>query len=550
MGFNKLFIGVLIFLSYDHYSNAQISRFFIHLTDKDNTPFSVEFPEQFLSEKSIARRLNQGISIVERDLPVDPSYIDSISTLGANIIYTSKWMNAVYIEIDSSQISSVYSLGFVSDGFEAVRKGRSNKTVHNYSFSNVTTKISAIQSVPDYGVTKSCFELIGVDDMNSLGLSGEGITVAVFDAGFSKADTISFLSHLFSNSQIVATYDFVDNEFDVYDNGTHGLNVLSVLASNKEGVIVGGAYNSNYVLLRTENENQETIAEMIYWLIGAEYADSIGVDIINSSLGYNEFDDPSNNFQYSDLNGESTLITKAAEIASETGILVVSSAGNEGNVSWEKITAPADAQSVLAVGAVNSNGNYAPFSSRGPTFDGRIKPNVVAQGQSTGVGNPTGTAGFSNGTSFAAPQIASMAAGLWQAVPELTNQELKEIIERSAHQYNSPDEKLGYGIPNFLVAYNYGLAIGSGNIIASENKIFPNPFVSGSIYLILGQEEIEENVELQLVTVNGQVLFDYRIVNPEVSNRVEFNTEYLHSGFYFLRVKTKLGTTVHRLVKI
>lgn len=529
---------------------AQTSRFFIHFTDKNNTPYSISDPSAFLSVKAIQRRINQNIDVIERDLPVDPTYVDSINTIGANVLYTSKWMNAAYIEYDSSQINDIYSLDFVSYGYEAAKYGSSGAINEKSKLSTSGAKLNASQGTPDYGVTENGFELIGIDQMNSLGFYGNDLTIAVLDAGFRQADTISFLSHLFTNNQITSTYDFVDREINVYDNDAHGLSVLSIMAANKPSSVVGGIPEANYILLRTENETQETIAELVYWLIGAEYADSAGADIINSSLGYNEFDDSSQDFQYADLDGVTTLITQAATMASETGILVVTSAGNEGNTSWGKITAPADADMVLAVGAVDANGNYAPLSSRGPTFDLRIKPNVVAQGKSTGVGNVTGTAGFSNGTSFSAPQITALAAGLWEAIPDLTAQEVKEIIEKSGHQYETPDEYLGYGIPNFLTALNYGLSAKSGQVILTNSKIFPNPFHSGNIYLILGQQEVNKNVDLMVYNLKGQVLYKESLSEPEVSNKLTLDTNLLQEGMYFFKVVTSTGTYIHKLIKI
>ncbi len=550
MLFSKRTVLVFLVLTAALKAHGQITNFLIFFTDKDNTPYSIESPEGFLSQKSISRREKQGISILERDLPVDPVYVDSLESLGAQIIYTSRWFNAAYIEIDSSQVSNIYSLDFVDSGYEAAKKSGSSpqKSSSKLSSSFVSSKLT--NSLPDYGVTESGFELIGIPDMHGLGYAGEGITIAVLDGGFAYADTVSYLSHLFVNGQVIATYDFVDRELDVYDDGNHGLQVLSLMASKEEGEIVGGAYEADYVLLRTENGSQETIAELVYWLMGAEFADSIGADIINSSLGYNTFDDSAYDFSYSDMDGNSTLVTQAADYAAETGMIVVCSAGNEGNVSWEKILAPADGNHVIAVGATNSSGGYANFSSQGPSFDGRVKPNVAARGLGMGVGVENGGVGVSSGTSLAAPQITSFAAGLWQALPEATSFEIKEFIERSGNQYSAPDDLLGFGIPNFLSAFNAGLTYESSNVLLTSQKVFPNPMTGGNLYLILGQEEIGFKVEINLYNLKGQELHSETMNSPGTTNRIGVSSDELMEGMYFLKVKTATGTYVHRLIQI
>lgn len=553
--FSRLIITcwcIFIFLSVQCYS--QTSRYFVEFTDKNNTPYSTNQPEDFLSQRSIERREKQGISVLERDLPVDPVYLDAIENKGGTILYTSRWFNAAYIEIDTNFIDSVFALDFVSDGYETAKRSRSTLVNQKEAIKIAITKEKGqktnFTSMIDYGVSESGMGLLGISDMHELGYTGDGVLIAILDGGFQNAGSVSYFSDLRTNGGIVSTYDFVDQEIDVYDDHQHGTSVMSLLAAYDEGTIVGTAYDADYILLRTEDAFSEKNSEMIYWVIAAEYADSIGADIITSSLGYNEFDDASNNFVYADLDGETTLITQGADIAAETGMLVITSAGNEGSSSWQKITAPADGDNVIAVGAVNSNGDYASFSSRGPSADGRVKPNVVAQGQGIGMGQSNGTTGVGNGTSLAAPQIAGLAAGLWQAFPDFSAMDIKELIEQSGSQYEHPDERLGYGIPNFLGAYNKGLTVKQGNVVLSTTKVFPNPFHGGNLYLILGPEEVGTSASVALVDAFGREVFSEEISAAALGNELSIDASELQEGLYFLMITTVNGTTMRRVVKI
>ncbi|MBC7921790.1 MAG: S8 family serine peptidase, partial [Ferruginibacter sp.] len=410
------------------------NKYLVRLKDKANTPYSLHNPSRFLTPRSVQRRLKQGILLTERDLPVNPAYTDAIRQAGATLRYTSRWLNAALVEATPATLETVLRLPFV-EGVEgkqalaAVRLAPGGRVSGGQSVAGPTrNEVSAPQSKPvplQYGPSIDQVAMIGADKMHEQGYHGEGMLVAVLDAGFRNVDQSSHFRHLFTNNQVVSTYDFVRGEPGVYEDDDHGAHVLGAMAGFEEGKLVGTAYQARYILLRTEDASSESRVEEVNWLMAAEYADSAGVDVINSSLGYNTFDDPSQNYTYADLDGDKALITRAADWAAAAGILVVNSAGNEGANRWQYIAAPADGDSVLAVASVDRNQVRAPSSSKGPSADRRVKPELAALGSGAVVGvSSTGNIVTSGGTSFSAPVLAGMATGFWQAHPQLTNMQV------------------------------------------------------------------------------------------------------------------------------
>lgn len=430
-------------------ASAQDSLYFVHFNSKVGTPYSISTPESFLSSKSILRRAKQGIEITEKDLPVNPAFKDSLSFYGLNVIYTSRWMNGALVSASDAEKAIMMGLPFVSGiAFNKALKVSSGISGARKSSSKFVNETSSM----DYGSSLSQMALMGALDMHEAGFHGEGMLIAVIDNGFLNSNTISCLDTLFENNSVLEVYDFVDNDSMVFSQGGHGTNVLSCMAAYTEGSLISPAYKAQYVLYRTEDDATETHAEEIFWLIAAERADSIGVDVINTSLGYSTFDNPLNNYTPEEMDGNTAFITKAADLAASTGMLIVNSAGNSGNFPWHIVTAPADADSILAVGAVAIDSTLSSFSSRGPAADGRIKPDLVAVGLQTFLGNTNGSFGFSNGTSFSAPLLAAFATCIWQANPYLSAQELKRVLIKSGHMHHTPNNDFGYGIPNWLRA--------------------------------------------------------------------------------------------------
>ena len=391
--------------------------------------------------------------------------------------------------------------------------------------------------------------MLGIPAIHEKGFHGEGMLVAVLDAGFPKANEVGYLKPIFDSKRMLDTYDFVSRKSRVYDNHTHGLNCLSIIGAEQPGLIVGAAYKASFALYRTENDFSETPYEEATWIMAAERADSLGVDIISRSLGYNLFDNPVYNYTIQQLDGRTALISKAALHAARRGILVVSSAGNSGNDPWKFITPPADADSVLAIGATFSNRSYAPFSSIGPTTDGRIKPDVSAQGVGTTIGNTSGAASSGSGTSYSAPLIAGMAAVLWQEFPFLTAQQLIKVLQQAGDQAANPNNLLGYGIPTIqrveeIVRRDYApLATEPGEL--SSVELYPNP-AKEQVYLRFGKNQVPPAADIQILSTAGVSL-----TPPTPVTQANFNLPVgmLPAGLYFVKITTPQGVRVLKFLK-
>jgi len=381
-----------------------------------------------LSPRAIERREKQNIPLDYSDLPVNAYYVTALKDLGFKVLNKSKWFNGVTVSYTGGNVDALWSLPFIQQ-IDTLQLFIDFSDVRN------TSKFDDIDFEYNYGNTSNQIEMIGGINLHEQGFQGQGMHIAVFDSGFRNANTIDAFSHLHANNQILGTWDYVDREFSVYEDNYHGMSVLSTMGGYVEGEFLGTAPKASYWLLRTEDVSAETLIEEYNWAVAAEFADSVGVDIINSSLGYTTFDIESQSHTYNDMDGQTTVITRAATMASRKGIIVCNSAGNSGNKSWKYIGAPADADSILSVGSVNQDSEVSSFSSFGPTSDGRIKPSVSAQGGNTTVITSNNTIATSNGTSFSSPVIAGMTACLWQAHDDKSNIEIIDAIIRSAHLY-------------------------------------------------------------------------------------------------------------------
>lgn len=478
-------------------------KYLVLLRDKTGTPYRVDRPDQFLSQRSILRRQKQAIPVLERDLPVNPTYVTQIQQAGAKIWYTSRWLNAVLVEATDAAIATIQTLPIVKGlefGGSLANARQSAPPVASTSAAGQVRKFGEVEPL-NYGSSQGQVTQLGVDQMHQQGYHGETMLIGVLDAGFLNANEVGFLKPLFDGGRVLATYDFVRKETAVYEDDSHGLSCLSAIAATADGQLYGTAFGASFVLLRTEDAGSESRIEEANWLFGAEYADSAGVDVLSSSLGYTRFDDASTSYTYQNMDGKTALSTRAAQVATETGMVVVVAAGNEGNDAWRYLSAPSDAASVLAIGAVNQTGQRAAFSSFGPSADGRVKPDLAARGQGTVVGSPGGQILMGNGTSFATPLVAGLAAGFWQAHPQLTAAQVTSALRQSGSQFSSPDDELGYGIPNF----------GRAALLAeslSQLLIYPNPFSEAEpLSVIWG--EVETNVPLYatLTDLSGRVVW-------------------------------------------
>ncbi len=556
----KLIAFYLIFSFLQFSLLAQISpnHYLVNFTDKDNSPYSLEHPEQYLTKRAIDRRIKYNITYDETDLPVNQNYIDSLKALGLEIINVSKWFNSVSVYtkdtllIDTlDEISFIKSVGLSKKKIQKIQKDlRSANTQIKYE-----QALDFDSSGYDYyGNGFRQIEMLNAHYLHQAGYRGEGMLVAILDAGFYKVDELAAFDSIRSNNQILGVYDFVDKDTSVYDAATHGMMVLSTIAANIPGEFVGTAPKANFLLLRTEQVASEYIIEEHNWAVAAEYADSLGADIINTSLGYNNFDDTTQSHTYSDMDGNTALISIAADLAAKKGILVVSSAGNEGFSQWKYISAPADADSVLTVGAVTEDENIAFFSSRGPTFDQRIKPDVCAQGMPAIVIAANGTVTASSGTSFSAPIITGALTCLWQAHPELNNIQIMDAIKQSADRYSQPDTIFGYGIPDFYAAHLYLNSMGQIDE-NTENllNVFPNPFKNIlNIAFYSKNIEIPYNSKLEVFEEKKKKVIDAYVddVENNYSLMVINNVEKLSKGVYIVRFTAKDVVLQTKVVKL
>jgi len=516
-------------------SQVAVNYYRLFLTDKNYSSFSVDNPEEFLSKKAIQRRIKQDIEIKTNDLPVSKYYTDSLIRLGLQIRSQSKWMNSVVIYSDDHELTdTITSYSFIRSKQKAVSSLKSTHIKNNFVRNKDVLFVSEQTNLIDYGYANTQISMLNGHVLHRSGYQGTGVTIAVIDAGFYKVNELSAFDSLFKNNLILGTRDFVDGDREVFDASSHGMKVLSTMGSHLPGQIVGTAPKANYWLLRSEQTGSENSIEEDYWVAAAEFADSVGCDIISSSLGYSEFDDSLQNYFYANMDGNTTIITKAADVAASKGMLVVNSAGNLGDNDWLYISAPADGDSVLAVGAVDEFAQYVYFSSIGPSFDGRIKPNVSAMGYQTTVLGNNGETTLSNGTSFSAPLIAGMAACLWQCLPELNNFEILKKIEQSAHQYSNPDFRIGYGIPDFAKAAN----LINTNILTFTQttfiKVYPNPFEN--LITIELSHKTKEKVFISLFSIMGNKIVEQKTNSNAHTIITLENLHNLPAGIYILQI--------------
>ncbi|MBQ8225399.1 MAG: S8 family serine peptidase [Bacteroides sp.] len=420
-------------------------KYRISLTDKAVTSYSLEQPEAFLSPKAIERRVKQGLPIDSTDLPVCQQYIDEICRFGVKVVAIGKWDNFVTVSCpDTTCIISISQLPFVR-ATECVWTGGEIETSKREKIIDMEEETSPQK----YGAATTQIEINNGHLLHEAGFSGQGMTIAVIDAGFHNADRIESMR----NIQVLGSRDFVNPASDIYAEHSHGLSVFSCMAMNQPGIMVGTAPDAAYWLLRSEDNNSEQLVEQDYWAAAVEFADSVGMDVINTSLGYNVFDDTSKNYTYCQLDGSYSLMSRQASRIADKGMILVCSAGNTGSGSWKKITVPADAEHVLTVGAINKDRELAKFSSIGNTADGRIKPDVVAMGVDAEIMRANGIIEPGDGTSFASPILCGQVACLWQACPTLTAKELISLVRQSADRHDCPDNIYGYGVPDMWKAY-------------------------------------------------------------------------------------------------
>jgi hypothetical protein len=491
------------------FSSAMYSQedAWVYFSGKPNAQQYLDAPLTILSQKALDRRTNQNISLDITDAPIEKSYIDQIkSNTGITIWAHSKWLNALHISGSQENINALKLLPVVSKVVFADETLNTSKKVPE-TVKAKTNKTLKTAVDYNYGGSATQIQMLNGHVLHQQNYTGSGKVIAVLDAGFPGVNTAQPFENLRNNGRILGGYDYTNRNDNFYTGNDHGTLVLSTMGGYKENALVGTAPDASYYLFITEINAFEIPLEESLWVEAAEKADSLGVDIITTSLGYfGQRDEPRYNHTYSDMNGTTNFVSIGADAAFAKGIIVLASAGNEATTTEPHIGSPADAVSVLAVGAVTATKVKSPFSSIGPSYDNRIKPDIMAMGTASVVSNATGTIGTANGTSFACPIMAGMVACLWQAFPTKTNKEIRQMVLELSDRYTLPNNNYGYGIPNF------GSALGIESFV-SENifSVYPNPvkndisfsFINTTgtatvcIYSVLGQKVIQKQITSQ-----------------------------------------------------
>lgn len=513
----------------------------VYFTDKQNVAASIANPETILSSKALERKALHGISIDERDVPVNENYKSIIaSQSGIVVLAKSKWLNTVYVRGTVSAIENLQNIEFVQEiEFMDRNLNRSfpSPRLDDKFEVEVSNRIDY-----NYGYASNQIEMINVDVLHSQDLTGEGIPIAFMDNGYPNIMSNPAYVAMRNENRLLGYYDFVNRTETTQGSGNHGSATLSTAAAFLDGEFVGTAPKASYYLFITEDGSQESPVEEALWVEALERADSLGVFITNTSLGYISFDIPEYNYDFQYLDGFSTIGARGSNIAFEKGMLNVVSAGNEGNRSGF-ITSPADAPGSFTVGAVDMNGNYADFSSRGPNSSGRVKPDVMAQGAYAAIVNEYGEVTYSNGTSFSGPIIAGAIASLWQAAPQLKNEVIMQAIRESAHLYDQPTDEMGYGIPNFDDALN---RIQQLNLEHTRKEklfaIYPNPVKDN---LNISFPGTIQKASLSIYNVLGKKIIETEI-NPD-SNKINLST--LTSDVYLVSITAENKTSTFKIIK-
>ncbi|MCC9073779.1 S8 family serine peptidase [Flavobacterium sp. F-65] len=511
----------------------------VYFNAKPNSQAYYDNPLLMLTQRALDRRSNQNIALDFKDIPIETAYVNQIKTsTGITVMAQSKWLNALHIRGTQANINMLKLLGFVS------KVDFANKTLNLTGKKVASEKTVATDKKLEtavnysYGGSANQIQMLNGQILHQQDYTGSGKIIAVLDAGFPGVNTASTFQRLRDNNKILGGYDYVSRNPNFYTGVSHGTEVLSTMGGYKVNALVGTAPDASYYLFITEDDTSENPVEESLWVEAAEEADRLGVDIITTSLGYFEYDNPDYSHIYNDMNGTTNFISRGAEIAFSKGMIVVASAGNEGDTSEKHIGAPADAISVITVGSVTSTRTISSFSSIGPSYDGRIKPDVMAQGTAAVVSGVSGNISTINGTSFSCPIMAGAIACLWQALPNKTNQEIRQLVLQSSDRYVFPNIQYGYGIPNFSLALN--TALGVESIEKSDFLVYPNPTDSTISFTL--SKDIDE-ASLTVYSMLGQ-----KVIEKQITNQVSLvSLQSLHSGVYFYTLD---ANNLHKTGKI
>ncbi len=530
---------------------AQIATniYWVQFTDKNDSPYSIDAPEAYLSQRALDRRARLGIEIDEYDIPVNPQYLQAVAACGAQILNPSKWLNGVTVYSSSTDvIDAINALDFV----EVVRNCENNPEAQRrkeiWLAQEMKVSGSPARAKDFYGGAHDQVFQLKVNELHDMGYDGTGVVIAVLDGGFVGTPEQSCFDNMREEGRLLGVRDFVYGSMTVYSQSAHGTSCLSTIGAYDPNNMVGTAPKASFYLLHTEDGNSETIAEEYNWVSGAEYADSLGVDVCSTSLGYIDFDDEMAqwNHPFEHYDGHTAPMTIGAEIAASRGMICLNSAGNEGGGTCT-LGIPADAEHILTIGAVDANGERAYFSSVGPTYDGRIKPDVMAMGQDTYVAGDPGSwwGAYYNGsgTSFSCPVMAGAVACLRQAFPSASVQEICDVVRQCGDRANNPDSYYGYGIPDFTRAFE---TLHVEDTFVQKNDlimVYPNPS-QGDIHIMLKENCV---ANLTVYDVMGRLIKTYHF-NGLNHTTLENYMNGLESGVYFIKAASDIGNQTIKVV--
>lgn len=521
----RIYIVITLLLSLTAFSQEDA---WVYFNAKPGATAFFSNPLTELSQRSIDRRMAQNIALDFKDAPIHQPYIDQVSNAtGITVLAKSKWLNCVHVRGEVSDIDALSALSFV-DHIKYASNNLNSRSVINNPRRKKQRRTQSLISF-NYGNSYNQIHMLNGDLLHVQNYTGTGKIIAVFDAGFPGVNTLDPFKRLRDNNLILGGYDFVNKSADFYTSDDHGTMVLSTMGGYVDDALVGTAPDAAYYLFITEDVASENPVEESNWVEAAEQADRLGVDVITSSLGYFAFDNPNYGHTYEDMTGNAAFGSQGANIAFTRGIIVVASAGNEGNADEPHVGVPAEANNVLAIGSVRSNRVRSSFSSIGPSFDGRIKPDIMAQGSASVLSNVDGEIVTANGTSFSGPIMAGMIATLWSALPNLTNQEIVNLVRQSADRYNTPDNEYGYGIPDFNQALNTVL-LKAETQLKNKFSVYPNP--AGNSISISGISGFE-NVTISLYNPLGQLVLQQQVSEQE--SKVTLSS--IGSGMYLYTIE-------------
>ena len=521
---------------------AQSQDAWVFFADKENVEVSLADPILIMTQEAIDRKELHGTAIDERDVPVNENYITQIkNATGITVRSKSKWMNCVYIIGSQPNIEALLDLPFVTNVEYA------DKSLNLFPGAPIENKFSLEEAgqniIYNYGAATNQIEMLSGDYLHELDYSGEGMIVAVLDAGFPSIDTNPGFQKMRDENRILGTYDFEARTENVDGTSSHGFVTSSDIGGFLQNEFVGTAPQASFYFFVTEYTPSETPVEEAWWVEALERSDSLGVDVVNTSLGYRGFDNPNYDHTYEDLDGQTTFSARGANIAFDKGMILVTSAGNGGNTSFPTVGTPGDSPGTLTVGAVNSNGIYVAFSSIGPTVDGRVKPDVMAQGSNAAVINTGGNIDFSSGTSFSSPIMAGVITCLWQSRPDVPNGHIMQIVRESANLYNNPTDQMGYGIPNFENAYVALQELGlEDDFLMSNFALYPNPVTSK---INISFPEGISNGTFTIYSILGN-----KVLSTEISRNLNsVNMESLNSGMYIASINSNNKQISFKIIK-